>query len=295
MTGLRWSRRTTITISEELIALGISVSPNTVARLLHQMGYSLRVNLKQIATAVSPDRNLQFEYLSALRGHFQQRHLPIVSVDSKKRELLGNFKNPGRRWECAPRHVYDHDFRSDSIGVAIPYGIYDVHENRGTLVVGVSHDTPAFAAHAIAHWWRQEGSQRYSRSRQLLVLADTGGSNSCRCYAWKTEVQSQLANPFVLSVTVAHYPTGASKWNPIEHRLFSEVSRNWAGEPLDSYQKILNYARTTRTHTGLKVTAYLDRRHYLCGLKPSPDQIASLRLHRHETLPNWNYTIKPQL
>ena len=295
MTGLRWSRRTTITISEELIALGISLSPNTVARLLHQMGYSLRVNHKQIATAVSPDRNLQFEYLAALRGHFQQRHLPIVSVDSKKRELLGNFKNPGRRWESAPRRVYDHDFRSDSIGVAIPYGIYDVHENRGTLVVGVSHDTPAFAAHAIAHWWQQEGSQRYSRSRQLLVLADTGGSNSCRCYAWKTEIQSQLANPFVLSVTVAHYPAGASKWNPIEHRLFSEVSRNWAGEPLDSYQKILNYARTTRTHTGLKVTAYLDRRHYPCGLKPSPDQIASLRLHRHETLPNWNYTIKPQL
>jgi hypothetical protein len=295
MTGLRWSRRTTITISEELIALGISVSPNTVARLLHQMGYSLRVNHKQMATAVSPDRNLQFEYLADLRGHFQQRHLPIVSVDSKKRELLGNFKNPGRRWESTPRRVYDHDFRSDSTGVAIPYGIYDVHENRGTLVVGVSHDTPAFAAHAIAHWWRQEGSPRYSRSRQLLVLADTGGSNSCRCYAWKTEVQSQLANPFALCVTVAHYPTGTSKWNPIEHRLFSEISRNWAGEPLDSYQKILNYARTTRTHTGLKVTAFLDRRHYLCGLKPSPHQIASLRLQRHETLPNWNYTIKPQL
>jgi hypothetical protein len=242
MTGLRWSRRTTLTISEELIGLGISVSPNTVARLLHQMGYSLRVNHKQIATSVSPDRNLQFEYLAALRGHFQQRHLPIVSVDSKKRELVGNFKNPGRCWERAPRRVYDHDFRTDSIGVAIPYGIYDVHENRGALVVGISHDTPAFAAHAIAHWWRQEGSPRYSRSRHLLVLADTGGSNSCRCYAWKTEVQSQLANPFALAVTVAHYPTGASKCNPIEHRLFSEVSRNWAGEPLDSYQKVLNYA-----------------------------------------------------
>jgi hypothetical protein len=295
MTGLRWSRRTTVTISEELVTLGISVSPNTVARLLHQMGYSLRVNHKQIATSVSPDRNLQFEYLAELRGHFQQRHLPIVSVDSKKRELVGNFKNPGCRWECAPRRVYDHDFRTDSLGVAIPYGIYDVHENRGALVVGVSHDTPAFAAHAIALWWQQEGSQRYSRSRRLLVLADTGGSNGCRCYAWKTEVQSQLANSFALTVTVAHYPTGASKWNPIEHRLFSEVSRNWAGEPLDSYQKILNYARTTRTQTGLKVTAYLDRRFYPCGLKPSPDQIASLRLRRHDTLPHWNYTIKPQL
>ncbi len=168
-------------------------------------------------------------------------------------------------------------------------------ENRGALVVGISHDTPAFAAHAITHWWHHEGSTRYRGSRQLLILADTGGSNSCRCYAWKTELQSQLANSFALTVTVAHYPSGASKWNPIEHRLFSEVSRNWVGEPLDSYQKILNYARTTKTQTGLQVTAYLDRRHYLCGLKPTPDQIASLRLQRHETLPEWNYTIKPQL
>jgi hypothetical protein len=295
MTGLRWSRRTTTTIVEELAQLGIAVSPNTVARLLHDMGYSLRVNHKQISTSGSPNRNLQFEYLAQLRAHCQRRHLPIVSVDSKKRELVGNFKNPGCRWERTPRCVYDHDFRTDSIGVAIPYGIYDVMENRGALVVGVSHDTPAFAAHAIAHWWRQEGSTRYSGSRQLLILADTGGSNSCRCYAWKTELQSQLANSFALAVTVAHYPTGASKWNPIEHRLFSEVSRNWAGEPLNSYQKILNYARTTQTQTGLQVTAYLDRRFYPCGLKPTPDQIASLRLQRHKTLPEWNYTIKPQL
>src|SRR3984957_15218097 len=194
MTGLRWSRRTTTTIADELGKLGIAVSPNTVGRLLHDMGYSLRVNQKQISTSSSPNRNLQFEYLAELRYRFQRRHLPIVSVDSKKRELVGNFKNPGRRWESAPRCVYDHDFRTDSIGVAIPYGIYDVMENRGALVVGVSHDTPAFAAHAIAHWWHQEGSTRYSGSRQLLILADTGGSNGCRCHAWKTELQSQLAN-----------------------------------------------------------------------------------------------------
>lgn len=259
------------------------------------MGYSLRVNHKQISTDSSPDRNLQFEYLAELRGRFQRRHLPIISVDTKKRELVGNFRNPGRRWECSPRRVFDHDFRTDSIGVAIPYGIYDITENRGAFVVGVSHDTAAFAAHAIAHWWQQEGSHRYSGSRQLLILADTGGSNSYRCYAWKTELQSQLVNSFDLAVTVAHYPTGASKWNPIEHRLFSEVSRNWAGEPLDSYQKILNYARTTKTQTGLTVTAYLDRRQYPCGLKPTPKQVASLRLQRHEVLPKWNYTIKPQL
>jgi hypothetical protein len=159
----------------------------------------LRVNHKQISTSHSPNRKLQFEYLAELRYRFQRRHLPIVSVDNKKRELVGNFKNPGRCWESAPRCVYDHDFRTDSIGVAIPYGIYDVLENRGALVVGVSHDTSAFAVHAIAHWWHQEGSTRYRGSRQLLILADTGGSNSCR-----------------LAVTVAHYPTGASKWNPIE-------------------------------------------------------------------------------
>jgi hypothetical protein len=295
MTGLRWCRRTTVTIAEELTSLGIFVSPNTVARLLHQMGYSLRVNDKQISTSFSPDRNRQFEYLTELRADFQRRHLPIISVDTKKRELVGSFKNPGHRWERQARRVYDHDFRSDSIGVAIPYGIYDVQDNRGTFVIGVSHDTPAFAAHSIAHWWDQEGSRRYRRSQQLLILADTGGSNGYRPHAWKTELQSQLVNAYRLSITVAHYPTGASKWNPIEHRLFSALSLNWAGEPLDSYQKILNFARTTTTQTGLKVTAYFDRRNYPTGATPSPHDVASLRLERHDVLPKWNYTIRPQL
>jgi hypothetical protein len=295
MTGLRWCRRTTCTIAEELASLRIFVSPNTVARLLHQMGYSLHVNDKQISTSSSPDRNRQFEYLTELRADFQLRHLLIISVDTKKRELVGNFKNPGRRWERQARRVYDHDFRTDSLGVAIPYGIYDVQDNRGAFVIGVSHDTPAFAAHAISHWWQMEGVTRYRRSRQLLILADTGGSNGYRPRAWKTELQSQLADAYRLSVTVAHYPTGASKWNPIEHRLFSALSLNWAGEPLDSYQKILNFARTTTTRSGLKVTAYFDRRHYPTGLTPSPHQVASLRLQHHNTLPRWNYTINPQL
>ena len=295
MSGLRWCRRTTVTIAEELARLGMTVSPNTVARLLHQMGYSLRVNAKQISTESSPDRNLQFEYLTELRHHFQHRHLPIISVDIKKRELVGNFKNQGRRWEREPRRVFDHDFRTDSIGVAIPYGIYDVQDNRGALVVGVSHDTPAFAAHSIAHWWNREGSVRYRRTGELLILADTGGSNGYRTHAWKTELQSQLANAFGVSVTVAHYPTGASKWNPIEHRLFSAISLNWAAEPLDSYQKILNFARTTTTTTGLAVTAYLDRHCYPTGIKIDPELVAALRLHRHQVLPHWNYTIRPQM
>jgi hypothetical protein len=274
---------------------GVSVSPNTVARLLHQMGYSLRVNHKKLSTDFSPDRNDQFLYLSDLRQRFQRRGLPIISVDTKKRELVGNFKNPGSRWDLSPRLVNDHDFRSDSTGVAIPYGIYDLLANRGSVMVGVSHDTSAFAAHAIAHWWRQEGSVRYPRSRQLLILSDTGGSNGARRRTWKTELQSQLADSLGLTLTVAHYPTGASKWNPIEHRLFSEISKNWAGEPLDSYQKILNFIRSTRTETGLSVTARLDRRNYPTGTEPTPEQLQSLRLKPHEVLPKWNYTISPNL
>jgi hypothetical protein len=262
---------------------GVSVSPNTIARLLRQMGYSLRVNHKKLSTDFSPDRNDQFLYLSDIRQRFQRRGLPIISVD------------PGARWDLSPRPVNDHDFRSDSTGVAIPYGIYDLLSNRGSVMVGVSHDTSAFAAHAIAHWWRQEGSVRYPRSRQLLILSDTGGSNGARCRTWKTELQSQLADSLGLTLTVAHYPTGASKWNPIEHRLFSEISKNWAGEPLDSYQKILNFIRSTRTETGLSVTAQLDRRNYPTGTEPTPEQLQSLRLKPHEVLPKWNYTISPNL
>jgi len=265
ITGLKWSRRTTDKIAMALSDFGVIVSPNTVARLLHQMGYSLRVNRKKLSTDFSPDRNDQFLYLGDLRQRFQRRGLPIISVDTKKRELVGDFKNPGSRWDWSPRLVNDHDFRSDSTGIAIPYGVYDLLANRGSVMVGVSHDTSAFAAHAIAHWWRQEGAVRYPRSRQLLILSDTGGSNGARRRTWKTELQSQLADSLGLTLTVAHYPTGASKWNPIEHRLFSEISKNWAGEPLDSYQKILNFIRSTRTEAGLSVTAHLDRRHYPPG------------------------------
>jgi hypothetical protein len=293
ITGLKWSRRTTAKIAEALASYGIGVSPNTVARLLHDMDYSLRVNIKTLSTESSADRNLQFDYIADMRRHFRSQHSPVISVDTKKRELVGNFKNPGACWRQSPRLVYDHDFRSDSIGVAIPYGIYDTVANRGSVIVGVSHNTPAFAARAIAHWWHREGEADYSNSRQLLILADTGGSNGYRCRAWKTELQAQLADRFHLNLTVAHFPTGTSKWNPIEHRLFSEISKNWAGEPLDTYQKILNFIRTTSTRSGLAVSAYLDRRHYPVGAEPTPEALQRLRLEPHDTLPKWNYTIKP--
>lgn len=259
------------------------------------MNYTLRTNRKTLATSASPDRDQQFQLIGDLRARFQRRGLPIISVDTKKRELVGNFKNNGSKWDRSPVPVYDHDFRSDATGVAIPYGIYDLLANRGSIFVGISHDTPAFAVHSISGWWQREGAERYRRSRKLLILADTGGSNGCRCHAWKTELQAQLANRFQIEVTVAHYPAGASKWNPIEHRLFSEISKNWAAEPLTSYQKILNFIRTTSTRGGLHVTAYLDRRRYPTGVSPLRQEIEQLHLKRDSRLPNWNYTIAPNM
>ena len=274
---------------------GITVSATTVARLLHTMGYSLRVNRKQLGTTTSPDRNTQFLYIAELRDRFQRQGLPIISVDAKKRELVGNFKNAGARWDLAPRLVNDHDFRSDAKGVAIPHGIYDLVANHGWVTVGVSHETPAFAARAITRWWAHDGRVRYPHARRVLLLGDTGGSNGYRCRAWKTELQMQLVDSFGLTVTVAHYPTGASKWNPIEHRLFSEISKNWAGEPLDSYQKILRFLRSTRTASGLRVTAHLDRRHYATGVEPTPEQLQAVRLEPGDVLPKWNYSLSPNL
>lgn len=259
------------------------------------MHFSLRVNRKQIATNSSPYRDQQFQHICSLRTRFQRQGLPIISVDSKKREMIGNFKNSGAKWDRSPALVNDHDFLSDASGVGISYGIYDPPRNRGTVCVGISHDTPAFAAHSIATWWKREGSRCYGRVPKLLLLADCGGSNSCTCWGWKVQLQTQLSNPFGITVTIAHYPTGASKWNPIEHRLFSEISKNWAAEPLDSYEKMLKFIRTTRTQTGLVVTAYLDRNDYPTRLKPDRKLIASLRLTRGKILPKWNYTIRPNL
>ena len=209
--------------------------------------------------------------------------------------MIGNFKNSGAKWDRSSILVNDHDFLSDASGVGISYGIYDPPRNRGTVCVGISHDTPAFAAHSIATWWKREGARCYGRTPKLLVLADSGGSNSCTSWAWKIELQTQVCNPFGIAVTIAHYPTGASKWNPIEHRLFSEISKNWAAEPLDSYEKMLKFIRTTGTKTGLTVTAYLDRNEYPTRLKPDPLLISSLRLTYGAMLPRWNYTIRPNL
>lgn len=291
ISGLRWTRRTTVKIAAQLRRLRIRVSARTVARLLHKLRFSLRVNRKKIG-ARHPLRDAQFVHIHKLRQRFCRQGNPVISVDAKKRELVGNFKNAGAKWDRTPTPVNDHDFRSLAKGVAILYGIFDPQANRGVLFVGVSHETSAFAVSSIHGWWLREGRRCYPNSKHLLILADTGGSNSATRGAWKDELQ-QLCDRTGLTTTVAHYPTGASKYNPIERRLFSAISKNWAGQPLQNYETILKFIRTTTTATGLKVRAFLDRKDYPLGAKPSAARMREIRITRHNHAPKWNYTIAP--
>ena len=294
ITGVRWTRRTTEKIATELATLGIQVCPRTVARILKHLGYRLRVNHKRVSAGSGPDRDEQFQHIAAQRLRFAERGLPIISIDTKKRELVGNFKNHGTTWERSPHAVNDHDFRSQADGIAIPYGIYDLSANRGFVVVGTSHDTPDFAADNLLRWWQAEGLQHYPRARELLVLADSGGSNSPRIRCFKYALQTRLVDPHRLKVTVCHYPAGASKWNPIDHRLFSEISKNWAGVPLRDYATILNHIHTTTTDTGLSVVAQLVEQEYPTGVRIADAEFASIALQPHQTQPLRNYTICPR-
>jgi len=293
ISGIKWSRRTTRKVAQELATLGIVVSKNTVGRLLRQMNYKLRRNRKQIAATKHPLRNQQFLYIGEQRQRFASQGLPILSVDSKKKELIGPFKNPGVQWGRQPHPVYDHDFRSQAKALVTPRGIYDTQANRGSVFVGLSHDTPTFAADTIAQWWQLEGRCRYPQAHEIFLLADGGGSSGPRCRAWKKALQDKVCNPFGLRITVSHYPPGASKWNPIEHRLFSEISKNWAGQPLLDLETTLNFIRTTKTQSGLTVTAYLIPDQYETGIKISDRQMRQLNLVKHETLGLWNYTLHP--
>ncbi len=294
MSGIKWTRRTTSNISTQLAAIGIVVSKNTVGRLLKDMDFRLRVNRKQIASTKSPDRNQQFLYIAQEKERFAAQGMPIISVDSKKKELIGNFKNPGATWVRDPILVKDHDFRSEAKALATPDGIYDTQANRGSVFLGISDDTPAFAVEAISQWWLQEGSQRYPAATELLILADGGGSNGSRCRAWKKAIQDVLCIPLGLTVTVSHYPPGTSKWNPIEHRLFSQISRNWAGEPLTDIDMALNFIRTTTTKPGLVVTAQLITNVYEKGIAVTAKEMRLLNLVRHDDLGRWNYTLHPK-
>ena len=293
MTGLKWTRRTTAKIAAALNSLGIEVSDRTVAKLLKKMGFSLRVNHKKLSGASPEERDAQFTCITELRERFASQGLPIISIDSKKRELVGRFKNHGKSWERQPVLVNDHDFPSGASGVAIPYGVYDLHANLGTVFVGTTRNTPSFAVDCVEKWWRTEGQHRYHGAQQLAILADSGGSNSANGRVFKYGLQTRLCNQHGINVIVAHYPTGASKWNPIEHRLFSEISKNWAGRPLDSYDTILRYLRTTSTKTGLKVRAHLVRKPHKKGVKVTNGQMKQLNITKNEGLPKWNYELQP--
>jgi len=294
-TGRRrlWTGKRLRQIAGELRQWDIVVSPNTVARLLDHLGYALHANSKSISTA-HPDRDLQFQCLSRQKRRFVRRGRPVISVDTKKKELVGNFKNAGRVWSLESTPVKDHDFRSQALSMANPYGIFDLLANEGSVFVGTSHDTPEFAASNVAQWWRLIGRRNYADAAQLLILADSGGSNGARVRAWKYALQERVVDRFDLEVTVCHYPTGASKWNPIEHRLFSEISKHWAGQPLDTYDTLLRLIRETKTQTGLTVRSWLVPKHFATGTKISADQMRQLSLIKHRILPQWNYTLYPR-
>jgi hypothetical protein len=290
----KWKRKSLYELSEQLKPAH-PIAPNTVGRLLREQAYSLHVDAKALASRSSPQRNEQFEYIQAQIQAFLEHGWPIISVDTKKRELIGTFRNPGRVWSRTAPRVNIYDFRSLAKGIAIPYGIYDLTRNAGYVFVGTSADTSEFAVEAICWWWTTYGRLDYPQASALLILADGGGSNGYRNRLWKYTLQHHFVNRSGLSVTVAHYPTGASKWNPADHRLFSAISCNWAGEPLSSYAKLLALIEATTTQEGLVVEATLTDQLYETGIKISDEQMAALNLETDRVLPRWNYTIKPLL
>jgi hypothetical protein len=291
--GTKWTRKTVKKIARELEKQGYPIKRDTTRRLMKGLNYRLRVNRKRLIKKHNPDRDQQMRYLVRKRRVFVKAGKPVISIDSKKRELVGNFKNKGRTWRKTRKDVLENDYPSDADGIAIPYGIYDVARNHGFVVVGMSHQTSAFAVKAIRRWWLIVGRNQYPNHNELLIEADCGGANASDSGLWKWELQ-QLATEFNLTITVTHLPTGASKWNPIEHRLFSQISANWEGEPLVDYKTVINFIRTTKTDTGLRCRAFLDKAIYKTGLKLSNEQSGQIHLKPHHVLPKWNYTIMPQ-
>jgi hypothetical protein len=293
---LRWTCKSTAKLAAELTRQRHPVSDRTVATLLIQAGYSLQANRKTREGASHPDRNAQFEYLNASVKRFDRRGQPAISVDTKKKELVGDFKNGGREWRPGGQlqEVRVHDFQDKTLGKAIPYGVYDIVNNQGWVNVGIDHDTAQFAVNSIRNWWRQMGQRRFPRAAELLITADGGGSNSSRSRLWKLALQS-LADDLELKLFVCHFPPGTSKWNKIEHRMFSFITQNWRGKPLVSHQAIVNLIAGTTTRTGLIVKAALDTRHYDTKIKVSDAELARLQLKRHEFHGEWNYTISPRM
>ena len=295
MSAQKWVRSSLRTLSARLTEAGHRVSPPTVGRLLTLLGYALHVNAKKVeARATHPERAAQFSHIAQQRQEFAAAERPIVSVDTKKKELIGAFKNAGRAWSREAAAVNVHDFPSDAQGRAVPYGVYDLLHNRGTVYVGSSGDTAQFAVEALAAWWDTQGHVTYPTTTHLLILADGGGSNGSRTRLWKQQLQERLCEERGLTVTVCHYPPGCSKWNPIEHPLFGPISLNWAGQPLHTWEALLAWIRGPTTATGLEVCAERVAGTYDTGLRVSDAEMARLNLTPHAVCPSWNYTLRPR-
>ena len=292
---LRWTCKSIRRLADELTRQRHPIGANTVSALLRQAGYSLQANRKTREGASHPDRNAQFEYINRRVKRQLRARQAAISVDTKKKELVGDFKNAGRQWrpKGQPEKVRVHDFMDKTLGKAIPYGVYDLGRNMGWVSVGVDHDTAAFAVQTIRRWWQEMGRKAYPQARSLLIIADSGGSNGARVRLWKWELQ-KLANQTGLAIAVSHLPPGTSKWNKIEHRLFSFISQNWRGQPLLTHATIVNLIGSTHTSTGLRVRCILDRRKYPNKVTVSDDQMAAINLVQDKFHGDWNYTIKPQ-
>ena len=292
---LRWTSKSVRNVEKSLVESGYSVSYRTVARILNEQEYSLQANRKTSeGTMDHPDRDQQFRYINEQAKQFLRENQPVISVDTKKKELVGNYKNSGREWEKKGQavEVLSHDFPDPTVPKAVPYGIYDIGENRGWVTVGVDADTAEFAVESIRQWWRWMGKRRYPKAKGLLICADSGGSNEYRSHLWKRELQ-KLANQQKMRITVCYFPPGTSKWNKIEHRLFSFISMNWRGRPLTDYRTIVNLIASTTTKAGLTVKVRLDMNRYQRGIKVSAEELSRIALEPHEFHGEWNYTIKP--
>lgn len=294
MSPLRWTHKSTRTIAEELNRQGHAVSHVTVGERLRELGYSLQANRKDKEGLSPPERDSQFRYINERVREFVAAGDPVISVDAKKKEKVGEFKNPGKTWlpKGQPKTVLAKDFPDLALGTAIPYGTYDPERNEGFVNVGVSNETAEFAVESIRRWWKLFGRRYYPAAKRLLICADGGGGNGSRRRAWKYHLQG-FANEFGLSITVCHYPPGTSKWNKIEHRMFSFISLNWQGQPLVSYETVLNLISGTKTRTGLRIKAKLDRKRYETGVEITEEQMRSINLQPHTVHPQWNYTIAP--
>ncbi len=293
-TPLRWTCKSTRTLARELTSQGYQISSTKIGQLLRVQGYSLQANRKTIEGKQHPDRDAQFEHISKrIRAYFRTRQ-PAISIDTKKKEALGNMKNAGQTYcpKGKPTKVTTHDFPNKKLGKAVPYGVYDIALNEAGVSVGVSHDTAEFAVAAIDRWWQRMGKKRYSTAKRLLITADCGGSNSPRTRLWRWALQ-QFANETGLKIELCHYPPGTSKWNKIEHRLFCHITRNWQGIPLESFEIVVNLIGSTKTEKGLEVHAWLDEKQYEKSKKVSDDQLTEVHIKRNTFHGEWNYNILP--